>query len=98
MLLAALSAWHAGTQQVAVVGEAGDPARAEMERVTGMRFLPFAVVLPVTPGESQQRLGAVAPFVAPMQALGGRATAYVCRDFACRAPVTDAAALSAELP
>jgi uncharacterized protein YyaL (SSP411 family) len=98
MLLAGLSAWHAGMQQVVIVGEAGDAAREEMERVTGTRFLPFAVVLPVTPGERQRRLGALAGFVGAMQALDGRPTAYVCRDFACRAPITDPSALSVHLP
>ena len=98
MLMAGLSAWHAGMQQVAIVGAAGDPARAEMEQVAGRRFLPFAVVVPVTPGEAQQRLAAVAGFVGAMQALDGRPTAFVCRDFACQAPVTGAAALSVQLP
>ena len=30
-------------------------------------------------------------------ALGGRATAFVCRDFACRQPVTEPEALAAQL-
>ena len=98
LLMACLSAWHAGMQQVAIVGEAGDPSRAAMEQAAGRRFLPFAVVLPVTPGDAQQRLGAACPFVGAMQALGGRPTAYVCRDFACQAPITEASALPAHLP
>jgi uncharacterized protein YyaL (SSP411 family) len=98
MLMACLSAWHAGLQQVVIVGEADDPVRAEMERLVGSRFLPFAVVLPVTPGESQHRIGAVAEFVGSMQRVEGRTAAYVCRDFACRAPVTDPAGLEAQLP
>ena len=51
MMLAALSAWHAGVQQVAIVGASGDPAREALERVAAARYLPFAVVVPVAPGE-----------------------------------------------
>jgi len=98
MLLAGLSAWHAGMQQVAIVGDAHDPARAALERVAAERYLPFTVVVPVAPGERQRRIGVVAPFVAGMGTHDGRATAYVCRDFACQAPVTDAEALRWQLP
>jgi uncharacterized protein YyaL (SSP411 family) len=37
------------------------------------------------------------PLLADRVALDGRATAYVCRGFACRMPVTDPAALRREL-
>jgi uncharacterized protein YyaL (SSP411 family) len=33
------------------------------------------------------------PFIASMSAVGGAATAYVCRDFMCQAPATTAAGL-----
>ena len=97
MMLAGLSAWHAGVQQVAIVGVAGDRAREALERVTAARFLPFAVVVPVAPGERQQRLGAVAPFVAAMGTMDGQATAYVCRDFACQTPTADPDELAIQL-
>ena len=35
------------------------------------------------------RLAGVAAYTAPQRAMEGRATAYVCRDFACRAPTTE---------
>jgi uncharacterized protein len=98
MLMAGLSMWHAGVQQVAVVGEAGAADREQLERVIASRYLPFAVVVPVAPGERQQRIAAVAPFVAAMRAIDGRATAYVCRDFACQAPVIDPDSLGDRLP
>ncbi|MGK2849492.1 MAG: hypothetical protein ACSLFN_01060, partial [Candidatus Limnocylindrales bacterium] len=37
------------------------------------------------------------PLLADRVAIDGRPTAYVCRDFACRLPVTTAEALEAQL-
>ena len=48
-------------------------------------------------GAGQAWLGARAPWIAAMKPIEGRATAYVCEEFACQAPVTDAAALRALL-
>jgi uncharacterized protein len=94
MLLAGLSAWHADAAQIVIVGDAEQ--RRPLESVVARRFLPFAIHVPVTPA-SQPALAAALPFVAAMTRLDGQATAYVCRDFTCRAPVTSAAALEAQL-
>jgi hypothetical protein len=95
MMLAALSAWHAGATQIVIVGEprAAAPMRAEVARV----YAPFALVVSVEPGERQRAIAAQLPFVESMGAAAGRATAYVCRDFACREPVTTSEALRAQL-
>jgi len=97
MMLAGLSTWHAAAMQVVVLGDDQDaaPLRAEVAR----HYLPFALIMPVpvTPGDAQRALAATVPFVGPMQQKGGRATAFVCRDFACREPVTTAEALAAQL-
>ena len=94
MMLAALSAWHAGATQIVVVGDA--EGRRALASPLSTRYLPFAIAIPVSPA-SQAAIGAALPFVAAMTAIGGQATAYVCRDFTCRAPVTSAEALEAEL-
>jgi uncharacterized protein YyaL (SSP411 family) len=54
-------------------------------------------MVPVTPGDPQLALAATMPFIASMRQKDGRATAFVCRDFACREPVTTAEALAAQL-
>jgi uncharacterized protein YyaL (SSP411 family) len=95
MALAGLSAWHAGATQIVIVGSEAPaaPLRAELAR----HYLPFAIVVPIQPGDRQRDLAALVPFVAAMRTAGGAATAFVCRDFACREPVTTAAALASQL-
>jgi uncharacterized protein YyaL (SSP411 family) len=80
-------------EQIVLVGRLDDPGMAAMRRAVERRYRPFSVVMPVVPGDRQERLSAIAPFVADMKMIDGKATAYVCRDFACDAPVTDPAVL-----
>ncbi len=93
----ALSAWHAGPAEVVVVGEPGADDFRALWRAVSAAYLPFAVVLPVRPGPAQDALAARLPWIGPMAMRDGRATAYVCRAFACREPVTTPDALAAEL-
>ena len=95
MALAGLSAWHAGATQIVILGSADTaaPLRGELAR----HYLPFAIVVPIQPGDPQREVAALMPFVAAMRTAGGAATAFVCRDFACREPVTTAAALAGQL-
>jgi uncharacterized protein YyaL (SSP411 family) len=60
------------------------------------RYLPFAVTFTLT-GDRRAALAQAMPFVAAMEPIDGKATAYVCRHFACRQPVTTPEALAAEL-
>jgi uncharacterized protein YyaL (SSP411 family) len=95
MMLAGLSAWHAGAMQIVVLGGQADarPLHAEAAR----HYLPFALMVPVAPGEPQRAVASALPWVAAMQPKDGRATAFVCRDFACREPVTTPDALAAQV-
>jgi hypothetical protein len=95
MMLAGLSAWHADHTQIVIVNPSSDGEA--LLRTIAERYLPFAVVVAIEPGARQQAMSAILPFVAPMQARDGRATAYVCRAFTCREPVTDPGALAAQL-
>jgi hypothetical protein len=97
MLMAALAAWHAGGTQVVIVGEPASPDTAALRQVAARRYLPFAVVVPVAPGEPQRRLATLMPWIGAMRARDGRATAYVCHDFACDEPAASPEALDARL-
>ena len=97
LLAGVLSSCHAAASQVVVVGERERAATAALREVVARRYLPFAVRLNVEPGPVQERLAELLPFVAPLRMLDGRATAYVCADFACRQPVCEPAALAQQL-
>jgi uncharacterized protein YyaL (SSP411 family) len=84
MMAAALSVYTAGVQQIVIVGDAG---RDDLDRAATRHYLPFAV----TVSAASDRLSALArqlPFIGDMRSIDGRSTAYVCRDFTCRQPVT----------
>ncbi len=61
------------------------------------KYDPFSVIVPVQPGPSQSELARLLPFIASMDMRDGRATAYVCHDFTCSEPATDAAGLAERL-
>ena len=96
MMLAGLSTWHAGATQIVVLGSGTDAAALHDE--IAAHYLPFAHVVPVRPAETQDAIAVTLPFVGPMRQLNGAAaTAFVCRDFACREPVSSREALAAQL-
>ncbi len=89
-LLQAIDFQLAGVHEVAIVGEADDPAgAAALVRVVRSAFRPH-VVLAGGPADGIELL-------AGRGAVDGHAAAYVCERFACQAPVTEPAALAALL-
>ena len=97
LLAAALSAWHAPAAEIVVVGERAHPDTVALRRRVAAHYLPFAVRVNVEPGDAQAVLGRILPFVAPLRLRGGRATAYVCSNFACREPTSDPDVLETQL-
>ncbi|MEX2401547.1 MAG: thioredoxin domain-containing protein, partial [Rhodothermales bacterium] len=70
----------------------GDGQARELLREVRRGYRPNQVVHFRTP-ENEADLVAVAPFTATQTALDGKAAVYVCRDFQCEAPVTEAESL-----
>ena len=85
-LLEALNFHLSPTREVAVVGD-GDDGLGELADVVRKRFLPTVVLAGGPEGTEIPELLHERP------AVEGRAAAYVCEDFACRAPVTERAQL-----
>ncbi|WP_369225029.1 thioredoxin domain-containing protein [Streptomyces sp. R39] len=90
--LAVAEALLDGPREVAVVGpDAGDAGVAALHRTALLGTAPGAVVATGTPDSDGFPLLAGRPLV------GGKAAAYVCRNFTCDAPTTDPERLKAAL-
>jgi uncharacterized protein YyaL (SSP411 family) len=81
-----------GATEVALVGEPGAVDFTLLVRALRGRYVPALVVAGGVPNDA----GDVA-LLARREATGGRATAYLCRGYACELPVTEPAALAAQL-
>jgi uncharacterized protein YyaL (SSP411 family) len=91
-LLLALEFHLGDPREVVLVGEPEDAQVQAMLRKTRDAFPPHHVVALVH-AANRDELKRVAPALAGMEAIGGRATAYVCRRGTCERPVTDVAEL-----
>ena len=80
--------------EVAVVGDPSDPATRELLEPVHARWRPFQVLAVAAP---EAVAGSAVPLLRDRVAIEGRPTAYVCRDFACELPVSDAGALRTRL-
>ncbi len=79
---------------------AGDPVAADFQALAAVLDEPLGprrVLLGADGGTGQRWLAAKRPYLAEMKPVGGRATAYVCENFACQAPATTPAELRAQL-
>jgi uncharacterized protein YyaL (SSP411 family) len=78
--------------EVAIVGEPDTSEAAALLGPLREVYRPHQVVAIAADPEAS-----AIPLLRARERVDGRATAYVCRDFACRLPVTDAAALRDQL-
>ncbi len=77
-------------KQIILVGDRSTASAREMLGVLHSRFTPERIVLFVD-GTSRQTLTGYLPAVETMTAADGKTTVYVCENYTCKLPTTDAA-------
>ena len=93
-LEAIAGAWATGaTMEVGVVGAADDPRTIALLAEVRRRYLPFAVVARVDPGDEP----ALLPWMAGRTPADGAPTAYLCERGACQLPTRDPDELGRQL-
>jgi len=94
-MLGALDLALSPGQEIAIIG---DPAAADTRALLAevwRRYLPNSVLACAAPTD-EAALAAV-PLLANRGQMDGRATAYVCRNYVCKLPVVEPAALASQL-
>jgi uncharacterized protein YyaL (SSP411 family) len=94
-LLSALDFYLRPSREIAIIGIPDAPDTLALRRVVYHRWLPDTVVAGAAPDDADAQ--AFIPLLRHRAQIANRATAYVCRNYACHLPVTDAAALEAQL-
>ncbi|MCY4023492.1 MAG: thioredoxin domain-containing protein [Anaerolineaceae bacterium] len=83
-----------GLQEVAIVGAPEEGGCAALVRELRSKWRPNSVAALCGPTDSDE---SAIPLLRGRVKIGGRATAYVCRNFACQLPVTEVPALRSQL-
>ena len=90
-LAAALDFNLSKPKQIVIAGEPGAADTRAMLRLVHDRFIPNKILLLADGGAGQTRLGEWLPFIKTMDRRDGRATAYICENYACKLPTSDLA-------
>jgi uncharacterized protein YyaL (SSP411 family) len=96
-LLCGLDFAFGPTREVVIAGRRDAPDTRAMFNVLKKGFFPDTVVLFRPIEGSDPEIIKLAPYTKPMEAIGGRATAYVCSNYSCERPTTNPEELRALL-
>jgi uncharacterized protein len=85
----ALDFYLAKPKQIVIAGKADVADTRAMLHAVRKRYLPNAIVILADGGESQKTLKKLLPFLETIKSIDGKATAYVCVNYACQLPTND---------
>jgi uncharacterized protein len=81
-------------RQIVIAGKKDAPETKGLLKEVNRHFLPKTVLFLADGSEGQKYLGEKNEAIRAMSPIDGKPAAYVCENFTCKAPVTDAKALS----
>ncbi|MYC36294.1 MAG: thioredoxin domain-containing protein [Chloroflexi bacterium] len=93
--IAALDFYLSTPKEVAVIGPPDDPATSSLLREVNGLYIANRVVVGASGQDSAAASGL--PLLEGRGMVDGKPTAYVCENYACQLPVTDAESLAAQL-
>ncbi|NLI13239.1 MAG: thioredoxin domain-containing protein [Peptococcaceae bacterium] len=76
-------------REIVIAGKSGEADTEAMLSAVRRAFIPETAAVFHPAGESGKGIEKAAPFVKEQLPVNGKATAYICQNYACREPVTD---------
>jgi uncharacterized protein len=76
-------------RQIVIAGKRDSPETKALVKEVHRHFLPSAIVILADANEGQRYLGEKNQAIRAMSPVEGKPAAYVCKNFTCKAPVTD---------
>ena len=95
-MLVALSFYLGKPPEIAIIGHSDDPTTTRLVEVVNDQFIPNKVLAQVDPNDVGD-LESLIPLLEAKTLTDGGPAAYVCRNYACRQPVTTPDELRAQL-
>jgi uncharacterized protein len=93
-MLVALDFSSSKPRQIVIAGTKDAPEAKALLAEVHRHFLPKTIILLADGAEGQNYLGEKIQAIRGMSMIDGKPAAYVCENFTCKAPITDAKALS----
>lgn len=84
-------------KEIIIAGKTENADTKALLRQVHQRYLPKKILLLADGGTAQHTLASYNPFLESIVMKEGKATAYVCEDYVCRLPTTDAITLAQQL-
>ena len=96
-MLVALQLERSTPRHIVIAGRPEATDTRALIREFNRHYLPSDLLLLAGEGELRRHLARLAPYAGALEAQDGKATAYVCVNYACRLPTTDPATFAAQL-
>jgi hypothetical protein len=93
-MLTAGEFYLADPRQIVVAGPRDDPATRALLGAFHARFVANRIVLLIDSDDARRAFARGIPAIESMRPAAGQPSAYVCRDYSCQLPVTEAAQLA----
>jgi uncharacterized protein YyaL (SSP411 family) len=94
LMLVALNYSLSKPRQIVIAGKKDAPETKALVKEVHRHFLPNTILFLADGAEDQKYLGEKNEAIRAMSPIDGKPAAYVCENFACKAPVTDARQLA----